>query len=91
MVNIFKLPIYNCSPNQIIQNYLIEREKRVQELEMLGWEKSRASDHYTRLHIKMTDPDNYIIGYLYVDYLILSNYGFLMLFWWAVFSSYKDK
>ncbi len=68
MVNIFKLPIYNCSPNQIIQNYLIEREKRVQELEMLGWEKSRASDHYTRLHIKMTDPDNYIIGYLYVDY-----------------------
>lgn len=68
MVNIFRLPIYNCSPDHILEKHLIAREKFVREFEATGWDKSRAIDIYNSWHRNQTDPDNYIVGYLYVDY-----------------------
>lgn len=68
MVNLFKLPIYNCPPKQIYEKYFVAREKRVCELVERGWERNRAIDLYSHEHSKKIDPDNYIIGYLYIDF-----------------------
>ncbi|MCM1368201.1 MAG: hypothetical protein NC184_05295 [Roseburia sp.] len=68
MFNLFKLPIYNYSPKQIGEKYLLARSKRVAELVAYGNEEDSSIDFFNSRHIKQSDPDNYIIGYLYVDF-----------------------
>lgn len=66
--NIFRLPIYNCHPMQIFDKYTIARENRVCELVSLGWERERAMLDYSSAHSDKIGIDNYIIGYLYIDF-----------------------
>ncbi len=68
MFNIFKLPIYNCKPEQIRERYLLAREKHVAESVSYGNDRNSSIDFFNSRHHKQSDPDNYIIGYLYVDF-----------------------
>ncbi len=68
MFSIFKLPIYNCEPEQIRERYLLAREKRVIESVAYGNDRNSSIDYFNSRHHNQSDPDNYIIGYLYVDF-----------------------
>ena len=66
--NVFKLPIYNKSPDELYDSLVKAKEKRVAELMATGLSRSYAEDTCSTFTKDKWGFDNYIIGFLYVDY-----------------------
>lgn len=66
--NVFKLPIYNKSPDEIYNSLIKAKEKRIAELMATGMERDYADYVYSLSKSNKLEIDNYIIGFLYVDY-----------------------
>lgn len=67
-VNVFRLPIYNKKPDELRQSLKAAKEKFIFELLETGADRNHAEYLYSIFTKNKWGIDNYIIGYLYVDY-----------------------
>lgn len=67
-INVFRLPIYNKKPNDLEKSLIEAKNKRIDELVATGLDKNYADYVYSISNKNKLDIDNYIIGFLYVDY-----------------------
>lgn len=67
-INIFRFPIYNKNPDEITKELMDIAERRIDNLVQTGLERNYAMQVNSIITGNKFDIDNYIIGYLYVDY-----------------------
>lgn len=67
-VNIFRLPIYNKKPDELMRSLISAKEKRINELMATGLDKNYADYLYSISTKNKWELDNNIIGFLYIDY-----------------------
>ena len=67
-VNVFRLPIYNKKTDEWTKALINAKEKRVDELTKTGLSENHAKYLYSIYTKNKWGIDNYIIGFLYVDY-----------------------
>lgn len=68
IVNVFQFPIYNKTPEEILKSLSIRRRKSIEKLLTTGLDE-RYAENIVAVEMKNKwDIDNYIIGFLYVDF-----------------------
>ena len=67
-VNVFRLPIYNKKPDELKQSLIKAKEQRIDELVATGLDRNYAEYISSISKKNKMGVDNYIIGFLYVDY-----------------------